>query len=53
MIIWILFPKGTKFLLPWLIFEALLRDEYTIGYIPVTNSLYLLNDKFCRTKQSD
>ena len=46
-------PKGTK--IPLLRdFEALLRDEYTIGYITaVTNSIYVLNDKICRTKQSD
>ena len=46
MIIWILFPKGTKFLLPWLILKHCCEMNNTIGYIPVTNSLYLLNDKF-------
>ena len=39
-------PKGNKIPTTLADFEALLRDEYTIGYIPVTNSLYLLNDKF-------
>ena len=37
-------PKGNKIPTTLADFEALLRDEYTIGYIPVTNSLYLLND---------
>ena len=36
-------PKGNKIPTTLADFEALLRDEYTIGYIPVTNSLYLAN----------
>lgn len=39
-------PKGNKVPTTLADFEALLRDEYTNGYIPVTNCLYLLNDRF-------
>lgn len=39
-------PKGNKIPTTLADFEALLRNEYTIGYIPVTNALYLLNDRF-------
>lgn len=39
-------PKGNKIPTTLEDFEAMLRYEYTIGYTPITNSLYLLNDKF-------
>lgn len=39
-------PKGSKIPKSLGDFEALLRDEYTIGYTPLTNGLYLLNDQF-------
>ncbi len=39
-------PKGNKIPTTLADFEALLRDEYTIGYVPVTNALYLLNDRY-------
>lgn len=39
-------PKGKKIPTTLADFEALLRDEYGTSYIPVTNSLYLLNDQF-------
>lgn len=39
-------PKGNKIPATLADFEALLLDEYTIGYIPITNCLYLLNDRF-------
>lgn len=41
-------PKGEKIPETLEDFEALLRDEYTIGYLPVTNALYLLNDYYMK-----
>ena len=37
-------PKGNKIPTTLEDFEALLRDQYTIGRTPATNALYLLND---------
>lgn len=39
-------PKGEKIPTTLADFEALLRDEYTIGQTPVANALYLLNDRY-------
>lgn len=39
-------PKGSKIPKTLADYEALLRDEYTIGYTPLENGLYLLNDQF-------
>ncbi len=39
-------PKGNKIPTTLADYEALLRDEYTIGQTPVTNALYLLNDYY-------
>lgn len=39
-------PKGAKIPKTLDDYEALLRDEYTIGYTPLTNGLYLLNDQY-------
>lgn len=39
-------PKGKKVPTTLADFEAFLRDEYTIGQTPITNALYLLNDKY-------
>lgn len=39
-------PKGSKIPTTLADYEALLLDEYTIGYTPLTNGLYLLNDCF-------
>lgn len=39
-------PKGNKIPTTLADYEALLRNEYTIGQTPVTNALYLLNDYY-------
>ena len=44
-------PKGNKIPTTLEDFEALLRDQYTIGRTPVTNALYLLNDIYLTNSQ--
>lgn len=39
-------PKGNKIPTTLADYEALLRDEYTIGQTPISNALYLLNDYY-------
>ena len=39
-------PKGNKIPTTLADYEALLRNEYTIGQTPVMNALYLLNDNY-------
>ena len=39
-------PKGNKIPTTLADYEALLRNEYTIGQTPISNALYLLNDYF-------
>lgn len=39
-------PKGSKIPTTLADFAPLLRDEYVIGTTPLTNGLYLLNDRF-------
>lgn len=39
-------PKGERIPTTLADYEALLRDEYTIGYSPILQSLYLLNDEY-------
>lgn len=42
-------PKGNKIPTTLADYEALLRDEYTIGQTPISNALYLLNDYYVTT----
>lgn len=39
-------PKGEKVPTTLADYEALLRNEYTIGQTPISNALYLLNDNY-------
>ena len=39
-------PKGERIPTTLADYEALLRDEYTIGYSPILQSFYLLNDEY-------
>lgn len=41
-------PKGKKIPRTLAEYEPFLRNEYTMGYAPVTNALYLLNDQYVR-----
>lgn len=44
-------PKGSKIPTTLADFEALLRDEYSIGRTPIENALYLLNDIYLTEAQ--
>ena len=44
-------PKGNKIPTTLADYEALLRDEYTIGQTSISNALYLLNDYFVKESQ--